>query len=84
MLRKSKRNLIEEYFLARVGVPQNTMALHMKFGTAARTRISEINRDESAPIVIKNRTWRECGGEHSEYVAKWRHLAQQMKLEMTA
>jgi hypothetical protein len=61
--RKNKKQVIEEFFTAHFGVKFSTHELHEKFGTAFRTRASDINRDETSLITIRN--------EHS-----WNELAQ--------
>lgn len=52
-IRSRKRREIVEFFLANLGVKFGTSMLHDRFGTAFRSRKSEINRDEACPIVIK-------------------------------
>jgi len=45
---------IESYFENHLGELISSRALHMKYGSSVRTRISEINRDEHSPIRIEN------------------------------
>jgi hypothetical protein len=52
--RDTKRSQIERYFVNNIGLVISSRALHMKFGSAVRTRISEINRDKFSPIRIEN------------------------------
>jgi hypothetical protein len=67
--RRSKREQIQEFFTDRIGQRISTSFLHGKFGTSARTRISEINRDLAAPITIRNKV---SGVNCSEYWAERR------------
>lgn len=52
--RLSKKELIAGFFYANLGHRYDSAWLHLKFGTAVRTRISEINRDPKALITIRN------------------------------
>ena len=54
--RKSKKELIQEFFAGNVRKKFASPMLHAKFGSAVRTRISDINLDTKSPIVIKNAT----------------------------
>jgi hypothetical protein len=68
--RGSKRVLIAKYFAANLEVPISSALLHAHFGSAVRTRISEINRDQDAAITIRNTTTPQAdGSEHSTYTA---------------
>lgn len=52
--RQTKRELIQEFFMSNLGKKFGTREMHYQWGTAFRTRVSEINNDSNAPIVIKN------------------------------
>jgi hypothetical protein len=52
--RKSKKAQIEEFFSANVGTRLASPELHAKFGSAVRTRISDINLDPNSVINIVN------------------------------
>lgn len=67
--RRTKREEILDYFAARVGERIASAVLHQRFGTSFRTRVSEINRDDAAPLTISNRTAREKDG--SEFSVYW-------------
>ena len=70
-LRSSKRAAIAEWFADHPGLRVSTGECHAKWGTAFRTRVSEINRDPTATVTICNHTSR-CGNiEESCY---WGHL----------
>ncbi len=71
--RRGKRELIAEFFSANLGVSFGSPFLHGKFGSAVRTRISEINRDPAAGITVYNTVVRQPdGSEHSVYRAEVR------------
>jgi hypothetical protein len=55
--RRSKRDLLYDFFRARLHQPVNSFDLHVQFGTAVRARISEINSDPASDIVIRNHTY---------------------------
>ena len=52
--REGKRQQIEAFFRANLFHRFSSMKLHGMFGSAVRSRISEINRDESCSIRILN------------------------------
>lgn len=52
--RETKRGQIERYFADHLGELISSRALHMKYGSSVRTRISEINRDQDSSIRIEN------------------------------
>jgi hypothetical protein len=52
--RKSKKAQIEEFFMANLGTRIASPELHTKFGSAVRTRISDINLDPNSDINIAN------------------------------
>ena len=65
--RDTKRGQIERYFSQHLGELVSSRAIHMRYGSSARTRISEINRDPNAPITIKNEVCFTEGREQSSY-----------------
>ena len=67
--RSRKRDLLYFHFRERLHQPQNSLELHLRFGTGARARISEINRDPDSDLVIHNHTYCTPGGEVSLYTA---------------
>lgn len=67
--RKTRRGDILDYFAARIGQRIASAVLHQKFCTSFRTRVSEINRDDTTPLRIANRTAREKDG--SEFSVYW-------------
>jgi len=67
--RRSKGAQLHVYFRERLHQPQNSMELHVRFGTSVRARISEINRDPNSDIVIRNLTYCTPAGEVSLYTA---------------
>lgn len=71
--RRSKRDLLYDYFRARLHQPQNSLELHIRFGTSVRARISEINNDPGSDLVIKNHTYCTPAGETSLYTAGLRY-----------
>ena len=68
-IRTSKRDLIAGYFRERLHQPINSFDLHVKFGTAVRARISEINNDPDSGFVIRNHCYSTDRGEVSLYTA---------------
>lgn len=52
--RKSMRQLIHTFFFCSVGRVYTSRILHDMFGSAFRTRVSEINRNRSSRIRIIN------------------------------
>lgn len=54
--RHSRRAAIREFFLAHLGERFASAELHARFGSAFRTRVSEINRDLSSDIHVFNET----------------------------
>ncbi len=65
--RVTRRQQILEFFSVNLSVHFSSAAVHERFGTATRTRISEINRDPKAKIVIRNKVTVERGREVSVY-----------------
>ncbi|PSH03363.1 MAG: hypothetical protein CXZ00_12425 [Acidobacteria bacterium] len=71
--RISKREQIERFFAERLGQKILSTDLHARFGSAVRTRISELNRSNSCQLVISNKVTILPGGvEESTYVAEVR------------
>ncbi len=72
--RRKKKLAVEEFFSANLGIRFPTMELHQKFGTAVRTRISDVNRDPEAILTIHNKHWFDeiAQVEMSEYWAELR------------
>jgi hypothetical protein len=68
-IRRSKRQLIEEFFTLNLGKCFPSAEMHAKFGSAFRTRVSEINRDPHSKIQIVNET---SSTDRSVYWAKRR------------
>ena len=65
--RDGKRAQIERYFAEHLGELVSSRAAHMKWGSAFRTRVSEINRQKDGEIFINNQVkWAE-GLEQSVY-----------------
>ena len=52
--RCSRRVRIREFSISHLGERFTTANLHCRFGSAFRTRVSELNRDLSCPIQILN------------------------------
>ena len=66
--RATKRDQIERFFLDHLGVRFSTYRLHAIFGSAFRSRVSEINRSDDSPITIQNEVDPQSdGAEHSVY-----------------
>ncbi len=56
--RESRRDQVLNFFLAHMGWRFPTSDMHIRFGSAFRSRTSELNRDPGCPIVICNHTER--------------------------
>jgi len=56
--RESKRDQIRAFFSEHMGERFPTIDMHIKFGSAFRSRTSEINNDRNCAIVIRNYTQR--------------------------
>lgn len=52
--RESKREKIKKFFELHLGEPWPSAILHGEFGPSFRTRVSELNRDESWELKIRN------------------------------
>lgn len=79
-IRKSKRTQIAQLFESNLGREFSSAQLHARFGSSVRTRISEINRDGSSRIMIRNSTRIGGGGEYSTYWAEMRQPSAQLNL----
>jgi hypothetical protein len=54
--RDSKRAQIEAFFGDNIGLKFSSNYLHGRWGSAVRSRISDINRDQFSSILIVNET----------------------------
>ena|SRR5579864_7367774 len=68
--RQSKRELICAFFEQHLDVKFSSAALHGRFGSSFRTRVSELNRDPNCAITIKNQVHFIDGSEQSVYWAE--------------
>ncbi len=68
--RETKRDLICTFFEQRLGVKFSSAALHGRFGSSFRTRVSELNRDPDCTINIRNKVDFIEGSEQSVYWAE--------------
>ena len=82
-IRRNKRDQIREFFAERLHQPLNSMALHIRFGTGVRGRISELNRDPDCPIKISNETKITPQGEVSHYTATPRRIQESLFGDLT-
>jgi hypothetical protein len=73
-IRQNKRNGIVDFFHENLNQPISSALLHAKFGSATRTRISEINRSPEFSITIHNQMQLCADGEISIYIAVPREL----------
>lgn len=75
-VRQSRRAAIEEFFRAHLRVEFSSATLHDRFGSAFRTRASEINRDPRSTIRIFNRAavGRGQNGQPCEVSIYWAEL----------
>ena len=73
--RKTIRQRILDFFADNLGQEYKSNYLHEVFGSAFRTRASEINRDTGSPIVVRNRVTRNIDVEHSVYWAELNALS---------
>lgn len=70
--RQTKKQQIEQFFAASLGTRFASPELHAKFGSAVRTRISDINRHQSSTITIHNVSRWDGTAEISQYWAELR------------
>lgn len=52
--RQTKKQQIEQFFAAHLGIRFASPELHAKFGSAFRTRVSDINKDAFSAVIIHN------------------------------
>lgn len=52
--RETKRSKIYQFFETNCGMKFSSKYLHDTFGSSFRTRVSEVNRDRSSQIRIRN------------------------------
>ena len=71
-IRETKRHRITTLFAQNLGKRFDSANLHGIFGTAFRTRVSEINRDPESPIRILNESQSTDERETSVYWAEVR------------
>lgn len=72
-IRHSKRQRILNLFAQNLGKRYDSRDLHGMFGTAFRSRVSELNLDSECPIRIVNETTSTDEGEMSVYWGEARH-----------
>jgi len=65
--RKTIRQRIEDVFSENLRTEYKSSYLHAVFGSAFRTRVSELNRIPDSPIVIRNRVTKVAEMGHSVY-----------------
>lgn len=65
--RLTKRQQIESFFAENPGRRFSSADLHARFGSAFRTRVSEINRSPESVIIIRNEVTFADGAEQSAY-----------------
>lgn len=70
--RLTKRQQIESFFAENPGRRFSSADLHARFGSAFRTRASEINRSSESMVIIHNETTFADGAEQSVYWAEQR------------
>ena len=70
--RATKRDAIEQLFTVNAGTRFSSAEMHSRFGTAFRSRVSEINRKAAAAVVIRNEVTHDDtdGSERSVYWAE--------------
>ena len=85
-VRITKRDAIAAFFEENLNQRFRTSELHNKFGTAFRSRVSDINRSPKYHIRICNRTLSKDEAERSEYwaVERLENSPQQQQLLLPA
>jgi hypothetical protein len=73
--RRGKREQILQWFSANLGERVSSPLLHARYGSSFRTRVSELNRDVTSPIVIRNNVTFLDGEERSVYWSEPRALS---------
>jgi hypothetical protein len=71
-IRKTKKQLVEEFFTENLGKPISSQWLHGVFGSSVRTRISDVNKDPKARVTILNETKVVGDQEQSTYTSELR------------
>jgi hypothetical protein len=75
--RESRRDQVLAFFRQHVGESFRTADLHAEFGSAFRSRVSDLNRDPACPIAIRNHVERLPNGtESSVYWAEPKFMYQ--------
>ncbi len=70
--RESRRDQVLAFFCQHIGESFRTAALHAEFGSAFRSRVSDLNRDPACPITIRNHVEHlPTGTDSSCYWAEW-------------
>ena len=72
-VRTTKRQAIFQLFVENIGRKFSSHELHAEFGSAFRSRVSDINRLASSPIRIVNHTASRDRGEISFYWSVLKH-----------
>jgi hypothetical protein len=71
--RGTKRAAIEAFFASHIGQQFSSPMLHAQYGSAFRSRVSDINRDPAASVTISNAvSVKADGAEESVYSAEVR------------
>src|SRR6266850_788130 len=68
-IRLTKKHLIHQFFQANLGRKFSSYEMHSTWGSAFRSRTSEINNDADLRITIRNECKTIEGAEHSYYWA---------------
>lgn len=63
--RMTKKQEIENFFCEHLGKHFRSNEMHFQFGSAFRSRVSDINKDKNSQIVICNEV--EVGSDGKEY-----------------
>lgn len=74
-VRRTKRDAIASFFSEHIGERFCSAWLHGTFGSAFRSRVSELNRIQDFALVICNEVEVVNGEERSVYWAKFRDLS---------
>lgn len=71
--RENKAALVEKFFWERIGKEFSSYEMHGTFGSAFRSRVSDVNKDETSRVTIRNKINPQASGaEHSVYYAERR------------
>lgn len=82
--RLTKRQQIELFFSENPGRRFSSPDLHARFGSAFRTRVSEINRSPESVVIIRNEVTFGDGAEQSMYWAERRSSGSPVQVTMFA